>query len=258
MTLNWPEFIPSLSREERDALYPVDDDEPMTSSLPHYQALTYAVETTRYHLREADCLVAGDFAVYYEPLPPGARGPGPSVVPDLLVAFGVELDRNTSYCLWEVGKVPDLVMEMTSKTTWEEDQFNKHHLYAQLEVPEYWQYDPHGEYLSPRLMGWELAGDVYRPIKGLVQPELGAELFFSNVLDTSWGRLLDSSELRLWNPQEQNWYPAISELQADRLKQVQRAKQEAQRAEREASARRAAEAELAQLKERLKAMSDDS
>ncbi len=263
MALRWPDPTPTLTltREERDALYPVDDDEPMTSSYPHFEALLYAVAATRHHLRDVDCLVAGDFAIYYDPVPPGSHGPGPSVVPDLLVAFDVTLDRDTSYCLWEVGKMPELVMEMTSKSTQAMDQDHKPELYAQLGVQEYWQYDPHGGYLNSRLQGWQLVGSTYQPIPGQQRPDLGAELFPSAVLDTSWGHLLDSGDLRLWNPEEQTWYRSPDESQLHSLQEhqarlaeaqranaeAQRANAEAQRADAEAQARRTAEAEVARL-----------
>ncbi len=228
MVLRWPDPTLTLTRAERDALYPLDDDEPMTVSRSHYEALTYAVDATRLHLRDKDCLVAGDFAVYYEPLLPGEAGPGASVAPDLLVAFGVTLDRDTSYCLWEVGKMPELVMEMTSKSTKAIDRTHKHRLYARLGVSEYWMYDPHGSYLDSRLQGWQLVDDIYQPIPGQSRVDLDAEIFPSTVLGTFWGYLWDSGDLRLWDPSEETWYLPQMDTAIDRIHQRRRADTEAQ------------------------------
>ena len=38
--------------------------------------------------------------------------------------------------------MPDFVLEITSSSTWEEDQGHKRELYRRLGVTEYWQYDP--------------------------------------------------------------------------------------------------------------------
>ncbi len=223
MDLHWPDSTATLTQAERDLLYPVDDDEPMTSSLPHCDAFVYALAAVRTHLWDVDWLMPGDFAVYYEPLPPGAPGPGPAVVPDLQVIVGTPLDGNTSYCLWEVGKVPALALEMTPKYPQAMDPVHQHALYAWLGVPEYWLYDPHGDYLASRLQGWQLVDGHYRPIPGQWQPALEAVLFPSAVLDTSWGYLRESGDLRLWNPREKTWYLPHAAAQARRMTQARRA-----------------------------------
>ncbi len=257
MALHRPAPTLTMTCAERDALYPVDDGEPMTDSLAHYEALTNAVDATRIHLWGKDCLVAGDFAVYYEPLPPGASGPGPAVVPDLLVAFGVTLDQHTSYCLWEVGKVPELVMEMTTKPTQAIDWTYQRWLCARLGVAEYWMYDPHGSYLDIRLQGWQLVDGIYQPIPGQLRVDLAAELFPSPVLDTFWGYLRDSGDLRLWNPWEETWYPTHKEIWSDRLHQRQHADAATRRADAAAQARQAAEAEVARLQARIAALTQE-
>ena len=41
------------------------------------------------------------------------------------------------------------MLEVTSRRTWREDQGRKRKQYEMLGVPEYWQYDPTGDYLQP-------------------------------------------------------------------------------------------------------------
>ena len=224
----------ALGHAELDVLYPLETDEPMASSLSHGLAMQYAQLAMSYHLRDVECLVAADYIFYYRELPPGATGPAPSVTPDVMVVLDFTPPRDTSYRLWEVGKAPDLVMEMSSRATHRQDQFHKHHLYAELGIREYWLYDPHGGYLEPRLEGWRLEEGLYQPIAGELQPELGAETFFSDVLGTHWGRLLATEALRLWDEERGDWFLPPAESEADRLRQTRRADQEAQRADREA------------------------
>ena len=69
--------------------------------------------------------------------------------------------RVHTYLLWEEGKGPDWVLEVTSWSTRQVDQGRKRDLYARLGVSEYWQYDPTGDYLDPPLQGLVLADGGY-------------------------------------------------------------------------------------------------
>ncbi len=258
-----PALPRALEHVEPDALYPLETDEPMASSLSHGRAMQYAQLAMSYHLRDVECLVAADYIFYYRELPPGTTGPAPSVTPDVMVVLDFTPPRDTSYRLWEAGKAPDLVMEMSSRATHRQDQFHKHHLYAELRIREYWLYDPHGGYLEPRLEGWRLEEDIYRPIAGELQPELGAETFYSEVLGTRWGRMLTTEALRLWDEERGDWFLPPAEAEADRLRQTRRAErearradQEARRADREAQARAELEQEVARLRSQLRGFSE--
>ena len=66
-----------------------------------------------------------------------------------------------TYLLWQEGKAPDFVMEVTSVSTREEDQGPKRELYARLGIAEYWQYDPTGDVLEPALQGFTLSDGRY-------------------------------------------------------------------------------------------------
>ena len=63
----------ALGRAELDALYPLETDEPMASSLSHGLAMQYAQLAMSYHLRDLECLVAADYIFYYRELPPGSH-----------------------------------------------------------------------------------------------------------------------------------------------------------------------------------------
>lgn len=188
---------PAPPLEELDSLYPLETDEPMTSSRTHYYAMVYAESALAHALRGRECLVAADYAFYYQQLEPGEPGPGPSVT-------------------------PDLVMEMSSVSTYRQDQFRKHGLYAELGIREYWMYDPHGGYLEPRLQGFRLEGREYRELHGELRADLGAEVFPSSVLETFWGRLLETEELRLWIAERDAWFLPNRESEAEQDRQTLR------------------------------------
>ncbi len=105
------------------------------------------------------------------------------VQPDVFVAFGPSRDQQRSvWKTWEEGKFADFVLEVASKGTHRRDLTEKHALYENLGVAEYWQHDPTGKYLRPRLLGHRLndAG-AYEPVPLERRPD-GARRGESQVL----------------------------------------------------------------------------
>ena len=86
------------------------------------------------------------------------------VAPDVFVVFGVPKRKRRIYKLWEDGRPPSLVIEVTSADTRKKDLGPKKALYQRLGVEEYLLYDPLGDYLNPRVRGFRLVGDLYVPI----------------------------------------------------------------------------------------------
>ena len=80
--------------------------------------------------------------------------------PDVFVAFGAPKEplRDT-WKLWEEGVAPAFVLEVTSKSTQDEDEVGKKVVYEALGVSEYWQFHPTGDYLDPILKGHRLGPD---------------------------------------------------------------------------------------------------
>ena len=69
-----------------------------------------------------------------------------------------------NYKVWEEGKVPSVIFEITSKGTKNQDIEHKKTLYEQLEVKEYWLFDPKGEWIEEKLRGYRLRGESYELI----------------------------------------------------------------------------------------------
>jgi Uma2 family endonuclease len=108
--------------------------------------------------------VWGNLLLYYE-----EGNPRKHVTPDVFLVRGVpKLPPRDYYLVWKEKKSPDLVIEITSKTTRREDQNKKRILYRDvLKVTEYFQFDPTEDYLKPPLQGHRLAAGEYVPIAAI-------------------------------------------------------------------------------------------
>ena len=97
------------------------------------------------------------------------------------------------YLLWKEGKAPDVVIEITSKTTRREDRTKKWPLYRDfLKVGEYFQFDPREDYLKPSLQGHRWVDGEFKPIEPVAGriPSLALGLHLER----------RGTELRLYDP----------------------------------------------------------
>ncbi|MBI5650416.1 MAG: Uma2 family endonuclease [Chloroflexi bacterium] len=141
----------------------------------------------------AGVYVSGNLMLYYE-----EGNPSACVSPDVFVIRGVGKNERRVYKLWEEVNAPDVVIEITSRSTRLEDLGNKRALYAELGVAEYFIYDPNQEYLKPPLQGYRLAQNDYAPIAPDAQGK-----FHSAILNLDLQIVNDN--LRLFNPHTQKF-----------------------------------------------------
>lgn len=183
------------SNELKTAIvYPDGDGAPMAESDSTRDYLIYAVEALNiYFENRKDIYVSGNLFIYYKKGVPSAV-----LAPDVFVIFGVANKKRMSYKAWEEdNKLPNFVLEITSKTTQENDEHDKPIKYASLGVQEYFQYDPTGDYLQPQLKGSRLIDGKYQPIE---RKKLRDDLISipSEILGLDL-RLIDK-ELRFFDP----------------------------------------------------------
>jgi len=251
-----------------DVSYPESDGEPMAESDFQRDPLIYAVKALHMHFEQRpDVYVSGNLLIYYI-----EGDPYKSIAPDVFVVFGVPKYRRPIYKVWEEGKGPDVVIEITSKTTRKRDEEDKPLIYRDLHVQEYFQYDPTGDYLSPPLRGRRLdASGTYHPIPPARTPNGKGSILVlpSQVLDLELH--LEGDRLRLFDPASKSYLLSHEEEREIRMQEMQaRAQAEARaqaaeartqeemRARTQAEARiEAAEAAQQQLEERLKAMEEE-
>lgn len=245
--------------------YPSSDGLPMAESDFQRKYLTYAVEGLGVYFRDRrDVYVSGNMFIYYE-----QGNPKAVVAPDVFVVMGADKHDRISYFLWQEPKAPDFVMEITSRSTYSEDQGPKRGTYAFLGVQEYWQYDPTGDYLEPQLQGFRLVGRNYEPIPEPPRTD-GGLTFHSAVLDLGL-RLESSGEFRFYDLVSGQRLQSLEEATQAR-EEAEQAREEAEQArdeaeqarrqaevlaERERAARQAAEARLAELEARLRTQENE-
>jgi Uma2 family endonuclease len=231
-----------------DVHYPDSDGKPMAESDVHIEQIIALRDGLQEYFRDqADVYVSGNIFVYYV-----EGDPSGVVSPDLLVVKGVEKKLRPSYKVWEEGKGPDVVLEVTSKTTRSEDTFAKFHVYQEvLQVPEYFQFDPTGDYLEPPLQGYRLVGGSYSLMTGLPSRSAGSPqdpdgmALRSKVLGLDL--VVEDGCLRLYHPEAGVRLPTYQEAQAAR-RDVEAA------LHRETEARARAEAEIARLRAELQSL----
>lgn len=190
-------------RAHREIEYPTSDGKPMAETEVHRNLMMDLIQTLQDHFADdPEMYVSGDLLLFYE-----EGNKRKHVAPDLFVVRGVpKTPLRDHYLLWNEGKAPDLVIEVTSKTTRREDQNKKKTLYRDvLKVPEYFQFDPTEDYLKPPFQGHRLVEGEYVPIEpvegrlpsqvlGLHLERVGRSLRFH---DPATGQRLSTREERI-------------------------------------------------------------
>jgi Uma2 family endonuclease len=236
-------------RRTREIDYPTSDGKPMAETDLHRNDATDLIQTLDdFFEAEPMIYVSGNLLVFYEE---GNRRK--HVAPDVFVVRGVEKKKNVrgNYLIWKEKRPPDLVMEITSKSTRNEDKKSKWALYRDiLKVFEYFLFDPTEDYLKPPLQGFRLVAGDYVPI------EPAAGRLPSLVLGLHLER--DGEELRLFDPATGVRLMTRSErteLAEQRAEQERRrAEQERQRAEAAEATRRQSAEENERLRQELEAL----
>ena len=174
--------------------YPCSDGQPMAETEFQLIPLINAISALRSHFAgREDVYVIGNMFLYYQ-----EGNPRAVVAPDLFVVVGTPKHKRHTYKLWEEPKAPDFVLEVTSRSTRKVDQGRKREVYASLDVGEYWQFDPTGDYLAPRLQGLQLHRGDYRPLPSVATVD-GGLLLHSPILGLDV-RLEAGEELRFHDP----------------------------------------------------------
>ena len=147
---------------QREIEYPTSDGRPMAETDIHREDMVDLIGTLQDRFAaDPNVYVSGNLFVCYEE---GDRNK--HVAPDVFVVLGVpKLPLRKNYLCWVEGKGPDVIIEVTSKSTRREDQKKKLDLYRDvLKVPEYFLFDPTEDYLKPPLQGYRLEAGRYAPI----------------------------------------------------------------------------------------------
>ena len=199
----------------KDAVYPTSDGRPMAETDRHREIMFALIKVLQFfYASDPNVYVSGNLLLYY--VPGNKRR---HVSPDVFVVKGVPKRERLYYLLWEEGKSPNLIIEVTSSSTRSEDLKKKFLLYQDvLKVQEYFLFDPFEEYLAPSFQGYRLRKGKYAPI-----PPVGGRLH-SVALGLELER--DGLNLRLFDSKMQKWLPTPEERIAQTEEEVARLRRE--------------------------------
>lgn len=198
--------------------YPTADGRPMAETDWHRDLMMDLIQTLQaFYAHEDRVYISGNLLVFY------ARGDRRRhLSPDVFVVKGVAKHARGNYLIWEEGRGPDIVIEITSPSTQDEDLKQKMTIYRDvLKVPEYFLFDPKLEYLDPPLQGFRLQDGQYVPIEPL-DGRLPSEVLGLHLEQ-------DGQTLRLYNPATGERLPNEAERN-DAAEQAREQAQEAKRA----------------------------
>lgn len=206
--------------------YPESDGKPMAETDLHWAAIAELALLLAHRYRDRDDIyVASNNLLYFV-----EGDPRQCFSPDVYVVMGVPKGPRRTYRLWDEGRPPSVVFEITSRSTRREDTVTKKARCAALGVDEYFLFDPEAAYLKPPLQGFVLQGNHYQAIP----------------MDSDAG--LFSAALALRFKAEGATLAVFDSLSGERLMGPAEAMVERDDALRRASE---AEAELARLRDRL-------
>ncbi|MCX5936426.1 MAG: Uma2 family endonuclease [Pseudanabaena sp. LacPavin_0818_WC45_MAG_42_6] len=147
------ESIQQVQEIQKEIFYPSEDGEPLAETSVHADAIIATVAVLRNYLAEnfseRSPVVLADQFLYYAQSFSRLR-----VAPDVMVIFDIKQQPYDNYKIWETGKIPSIIFEMTSESTQAHDQLKKRELYESIGVLEYWLFEPKGEWIPEKLRGY--------------------------------------------------------------------------------------------------------
>ena len=184
--------------------YPEERTTDMGESSIHIKLLASFLNILEVYFKDReDVFFSGNMNVY-----PEKGNPHNWFAPDLLVAFGIPNVERSSYLLWREGVFPQVIFEIASKKTWQNDVDEKLAKYETLGASEYYILDPEFEFLPEPLTAYERNGEK------LVRRNVTDERIFSPLLELEIVR--QNSTFRFFSPYTDEFLPTLEE--AEQLK----------------------------------------
>ena len=189
-------------------------DPPREPDMQQFESLVYfAASLLAYFADRDDVLISGEGYLRHIGSNANER-----LAPDCVVAFGVDpklIVARNGYVISEVGKPPEFVLEVASRSTGRNDYTVKREGYAGYEVREYWRFDhTGGRYHDAALAGDVLVNGEYEPAEIVQEPD-GLIWGHSEVLglDLCW----DNGDLRFRDPSNGEFLPTAGDERAARV-----------------------------------------
>lgn len=130
--------------------YPAELEDEMGETAIHFKYVRlFSALLESFFISRNDVSIAANMMVYYE-----ERNSKKWLAPDVFVCFGVENKLRRVFKTWQEGVFPQVVFEIASESTYENDLGGKRLDYARLGVEEYYLIDPERDYLPSPLMAF--------------------------------------------------------------------------------------------------------
>lgn len=199
---------------------PCDDGIPMETQR-HKLQMDLLLDTLQSWLdQREDGYIGGNMFIYFsteQARNQDFRGP------DFFAVLGVPKTERKSWVVWEEGKAPNVIIELLSDSTKQEDKTRKKQVYQnQMRVPEYFWYDP----FNPEdWAGFSLQGSEYHPLeKDENQRYISEQLGLALVQWQGSYKGVKTVWLR-WETLEGELLPTERELREQAEKEAQQAQQ---------------------------------
>lgn len=209
-------YYPS-SRSEEEIIYPEQREDDMGETSIHIKLITNFLQMLLnfFHQKE-DVFLSGNMNLYYD-----EGNPGKWYAPDLLIAFSVPNHERSSYQVWKENVFPQVIFEIASEQTWDNDVGKKYKDYERFGVEEYYILDPEFAFLPAPMLAFHRQGNrlLTVPVSDgkIFSPRLGLEI------------VRVENGFRLFNPNTNEFLLTLEEAQADREKIKREAEADKQR-----------------------------
>ena len=177
--------------------YPAELEDEMGETALHYKFTSLFFNLLEAFLASrSDVTVAANMMIYFE-----EGNPKKWLAPDVFVCFGTENKLRRVFKTWMEGLFPQVIFEIASDRTFENDLGGKRLDYARLGVEEYYLLDPERAYLPAPLMAF------HRQSGRLLSAEVDNGRVFSPLLSLE---IVDTgNSFRIFNPQTQKFLEAV-------------------------------------------------
>lgn len=178
---NQTQRIPRISGEEvlycpenERILYPEQREDDMGETSIYAKLINKLLAMLlNFFAGREDMFISSNMNLYYE-----EGNPNKWFAPDLLIAFGVPNRERASYRVWKENVFPQVIVEVSSETTWKTDVSEKLEVYSDVGAEEYYILDPEFKYLPAPMLAFHRQngrllsvpvddGRIHSPLLGL-------------------------------------------------------------------------------------------
>lgn len=195
-------YYPSETFDE-EIIYPEQRLDDMGETSIHISLIADLLKILRLFFKDhKDVFLSGNMNLYYE-----EGKPNKWYAPDLLIAFGVPNHERSSYQVWKEKVFPQVIIEIASERTWENDVSEKYKFYSDNGVEEYYILDPEFAYLPAPMLAF------HRQNGRLLSANIENNRIFSPRLGLEIVRV--ENNFRLFNPKTDKFLLTLEEAQAE-------------------------------------------